>query len=471
MSLTNRVILYFLITLAIVLLGCSMGFYWVTRAHVERQFDSELQGVLNALVAAAEVEETEVKWQPLEHSIQFDSHDEFGEVYWGVVGDDGLIVEQSRSSRTSVPREELRKWITAADLNGNSIREINDRWAVVGKQLIAPHPDRENRELDEFDQLTIVAARMTTSRDAVLFRLTLLVTLLPALAWIVAAMLGRWGVRRALRPVIHLANQAQTFSGSDFRSRLQYRETNDELEELGLAFNRLLDRQQVAFEQQQRFAGNAAHELRTPLTVLLGQIDVTLRRPRSESEYQSNLESLRSQTHKLQEIVESLLFLARHNSDAVPPGLRRMEVEPWFNEQKAVWMTGSRSEDIRFEFQLAKTAEVRATPALLGRILDNLIHNALKYTADGTPIVISARQSENHLIIDVQDFGPGIQPENVPKLFEPFFRTDDARNRGVAGTGLGLAIASRIAEMLNGSLQCRSEPGEQTCFELKLPLL
>ncbi|MEO8495129.1 MAG: ATP-binding protein, partial [Planctomycetota bacterium] len=261
----------------------SLAFYSVMREHIDSQFENELRGVLGSLIAAAEVEETEVKWQPLEHSIDFGTHDEFGEVQWVVVGGDDLIAEQ--------------------------------------------------------------------------------------------------------RPVSEMANQAQAITGHDFRSRLKDREAQDELTELGSAFNRLLDRQQTAFEQQRRFAGDAAHELRTPITVLLGQIDVTMRRPRSESEYKSNL-----------------------------------------------------------------------------------VSNAMKYSEPGTPVVVRASQTAGQLQIHVIDSGPGIDGADLPQLFDPFFRSNEARRRGIAGTGLGLAIASRIAATLGGSLECESTLGKGSCFPLRLPI-
>jgi signal transduction histidine kinase len=326
-----------------------------------------------------------------------------------------------------------------------------------------------DRELDEFDALTVFVGRSTVPRDAILFRLTLLVTLLPLLAWTIAALLGRWIVRQALRPVSDMANQAQAITGTDFQSRLTHGDSGDELTELGSAFNRLLDRQQTAFEQQRRLAGDAAHELRTPITVLLGQIDVTLRRPRTEDEYQSNLELLRTQTQSLQEIVESLLFLSRNDADSASPPLRHLNLTEWINSQVATWSTNPRSADLQLDIRLDETMCVRATPALLGRVVDNLVSNAMKYGEAGMPVIVRATETVGQAVIPVIDSGPGIDAVDLPQLFEPFFRSREARRRGIAGTGLGLAIASRIATTLGGNVECESTPGTGSCFTLRLP--
>ena len=471
MSLTTRVSLFFLAALGIILCLYSLAFYSVTRKHIDSQFAGELRGVRNSLVAAVEVEETEVKWQPLEHAVNIGAPDEFGEVQWLVIGDRDLIVERSRSVDdkflTQIGLDALLLDIRSSE----NVTLEREGWVLIGQQLSAPRPEHFQRELDEFDRLTILVARSTRPRDAILFRLTLLVTLLPLLAWTIAAFLGHWMVRRALRPVADMADQAQYISGTDFHSRLSHGDSGDELTELGTAFNRLLDRQQIAFEQQRRFAGDAAHELRTPLTVLIGQIDVILRRPRTESEYRTNLEFLRKQTQALYEIVESLLFLARRDAETETPSLRRMEVKPWLEEQLETWEIDPRYGDLQLKFDLSERIEVRATPALLGRVVNNLINNAIKYSDAGTAVIVTARETDDQMIVQVSDSGPGIEPEEISKLFQPFFRSREARRRGIAGTGLGLAIASRIAETLGGCLQCHSELGRGSCFELYLPLV
>ncbi len=471
MSLTNRVSIFFLAALGIILAIYSLAFYTVTREHIDNQFSSEMRGVLHSLVAAAEVEETEVKWQPLEHTINVGVHDEFGEVQWVVLGDDNLIVERSRSLEmdfNSLAKMHANSGVVPSSKSVITVT-LGD-WTLMRQQVSAPRPVRLERELDEFDQLTVVVGRSTIPRDAILFRLTLLVTLLPLLAWSIAALLGRWVVRTALRPVATMAGQAQAITGTDFQSRLSHSDAGDELTELGTAFNRLLDRQQTAFEQQRRFTGDAAHELRTPITVLRGQIDVALRRPRSEAEYQANLELLRTEAQSLQEIVESLLFLARSDAESDSLPLRSIEIKQWLENQSSIWSAHSHPADLQLDIRLREDIRVRATPALLGRVVDNLVFNAMKYRDAGTPVVVRALEENGRTLIQVIDSGPGIAAHDLPQLFEPFFRSKEARRRGIAGTGLGLAIASRIAASLGGSLECESTPGQGSCFTLRLPV-
>ncbi|HEY1066958.1 MAG TPA: ATP-binding protein, partial [Pirellulales bacterium] len=263
---------------------------------------------------------------------------------------------------------------------------------------------------------------------------------------------------------------------ADFRLRLPVAPTNDELSQLGSAFNRLLDQLQQAFERQQRFTGDAAHQLRTPLTVLMGELDVTLRRPRSPEEYVRTMTLLREQTSELQQLVESLLFLARAEHDAVPPDLRMLDLHSWLPARLDRWRSHPRGADVQFDAALGDRAPlvVRASPELLGQIIDNLVGNALKYSPAGTPVVVSARREEaanrSQAVIAVLDEGQGVAEADREAIFEPFIRTESARRSGAPGAGLGLAVAARIAAALHGRLRCEGREGPGSRFVLTLPL-
>ncbi len=471
MKLTTRVSAYFLVTLAIALTIYSLVFYSVTRRQIRSQFERELNGVLNSLVAAAEIEETEVKWQPLEHNVSFGSLDEFGEVNWVVVGDRNLVVENSPHADQAITSLAIQL-ATGNQSHGTITSPLvsTPPHLVRYQRLSAPNPLAIDREPDEFDQLLVVASRSTAKRDAILSRLTFLVTLLPLAAWTVAAMLGQWMVRHALRPVSVMAEQTQSIAGSDFRSRLIVPDSGDELAELGTTFNQLLDRQQAAFEQQRRFAGNAAHELRSPITVLLGQIDVALRRPRSVDEFKSTLDLLRTKTLSFQEIVEALLFLARSEDDASSPSLQPIELASRLDEHAETWGNLPRDADLQLDNKLDSSVTVRATSILLARVIENLVSNAMKYSPPGSPVRVEAANDEIHATIHVSDEGCGISEADQPHLFDPFFRSSEARQKGISGNGLGLAIASRIASTLGGTLRVKSVPGKGSRFTLQLPI-
>lgn len=467
MTLTTRVCAFFLGILALCFGVYSIIFYGIAAHHIRYEFDHELHSALSSLAAAVEVEETEAKWQPLEHAISLGPHQAVDNIAWLVLGDNNQIVEQSTNSISDL-YETAKRLSASQPLPSHvfSLREPHNHRDYIYERLRAPKPERDDRQPDEFDELLIIVSRSTIPRNQVLYQLALLVTFVPLIVLAIVAMLARWVVQKALRPVHDMAYQAQSIQGGDFNQRLNLPPYNDELTNLGYAFNQLLDRQQLAFDQQRRFAGDAAHELRTPLTVLLGHIDVTLRRQRSTEEYTSNLQILRNQTIDLQRIVESLLFLARANNDAIPPQLEDISLHHWLTNYWQGRADTTRRSDLHLDNQIPASTMIRATSPLLSRIVDNLVSNAIKYTPPGSKITLTGRVENQSAVISVIDEGPGIPDTDLPHIFEPFFRSHTSN---IPGTGLGLAIAQRITHVLGGTLTVANNTLKGSTFTLELP--
>lgn len=471
MKLVNRVSVFFLAALAVVLVVYSGFFYVFVRTRLVQQFEHELQSALNSLVAAVEVEPEEVKWQPLEHTIALGAVQGPDEVQWAVIGDSSRVVENSRNATPEIIAQAMAIASRASRSADSGQLVANGDWHILHQRLFAPAPERSERELDEFDEIVVVIAHSAAPLNANLHRLLLLVCALPVGTWLVAAAAGHWFCRRALQPVVDMSEQARSMTGANFDFRLPVIETGDELADLAVAFNTLLDHQHKAFEQQRRFTGNAAHELRTPLTVLLGQIDVALRRTRSPQEYDTTLRLLRDQTAQLQTIVESLLFLARAEEDAILPDSETFSLAGWLRDYMCRWNAHPRRADISLKIGPAGSSQINASGALLTRLLDNLVENALKYSSPGSKVEVIATSNDAEALVQVQDQGRGIAAEDLDEIFHPFFRSRAAREAGITGTGLGLAIAARIATAFGGRLECTSDLGRGSRFTLRLPTL
>ena len=266
-----------------------------------------------------------------------------------------------------------------------------------------------------------------------------------------------------------MAKSARGISAADFSQRLPSSETNDELDDLGRAFNDLLDRLQISFQRQQRFTAEASHQLRTPLTAMLGQMDVALRRERSAEEYHRALQSVQRQAEQLKQIIEMLLFLAREDSEAAPPLLERLELRDWIAGQIRVWERHPRSGDLRFECAGSDAMYISAHAGLLAQAVHNLLDNAFRYSQPGSQVIVQLKAAESEIRLSIDDHGQGIEADDLPRVFQPFFRSAAARRRGISGTGLGLAIAQRIALALRGKLEVQSQPNEGSCFTMIFP--
>jgi heavy metal sensor kinase len=279
---------------------------------------------------------------------------------------------------------------------------------------------------------------------------------------------GRAVCRRALRPVTVMADAARRMNAAALDQRLPINHSGDELEDLARAFNGLLERVHDAFERQRRFTGEASHQLRTPLAAMLGQVEVALRRERPLEEYRRVLGSVQQQSERLQRIIEAMLFLARADAEAQLPQRDWLDLAQWLPQHLALWSEHPRFADISLEVQ---SARVRVHVVLLGELVNVLLDNAVKHSAPGTPIAIRVEESAGTAVLSVTDRGIGVNTEDLPHLFEAFFRSSSARASGVEGLGLGLSVARRIVEAFGGTIRVDSQPGSGSCFSVRLPSL
>ncbi|WP_417388620.1 ATP-binding protein [Gimesia sp.] len=465
MKLTTRVSAFFLSALAVILIGNSMLLYGVARSYLQHHFDEQLDSLLHILVAAAEVEIDDVKFESTDHFVIQDAYGDPGDLFWLVLSEEGQVVAHSENYHSA-------SGIAPGNNNAlllNEQKSLNrPGWRVVRHHLAAPDPKpRSERSPLEHAELTVVAARKLEPLQRTLFWLAVALIVLPLICWLIAALLGRRFCERALKPIRQMADEVRAIDVQDTRARLDVQPTRDELEELGVTFNELLDQLFQEYEHQRRFAGNTAHQLRTPLTVMQGQVDVALRRPRSVEEYQETLTTVSQATTSLSQTVEALLFLARPAGDEPIPDYQLTELSSWLQQYLEHWKSTPRWDDIRVEADAG--LRCKTSPTLLAQVLDILVTNALKYSEPGTPVGIQVRHKEASILMEVSDQGMGILAEDREAIFEPFFRTRQARQQASPGTGLGLALARHIATALDGTLVCIKDSDSGAQFRLTLP--
>jgi signal transduction histidine kinase len=286
----------------------------------------------------------------------------------------------------------------------------------------------------------------------------------------VSVALGRLLCRRALRPIDEMANSARSIRYQPERAQmLKVPATGDELEDLGNAFNSLLRNLHESLERQSRFAGDASHQLRTPLTAMLTSVDVSLRHDRTVDEYKRVLDVVRRRGGHLQQIIESLLFLARADETMSLDPIEQIDLVEWCRAWLDGWKEHARVNDIAF-YGETQSITIQTHPGLLGQVLDNLLDNACKYSEADTPIDVTIDALPQGAQLSVRDRGRGIEIDKQLLIFEPFYRTNQANWQGTVGTGLGLAVVQRLAGILRANVDVISEPGKGSCFRVLLPI-
>jgi signal transduction histidine kinase len=275
---------------------------------------------------------------------------------------------------------------------------------------------------------------------------------------------------RALKPMSNIVRQAERISFTNMGIRIHEGNGKDEIAQLAITFNRMLDRLQSSFESQRSFVSNASHELRTPLTSITGQLEVTLIRDRNPEEYREVLRSMLDDIRDLNQLVNSLLYLARANADDRLVRISEVRMD------ELVWqiLGRLRKQHPDYEVELIysdriedeNNVVIEADEDLLRAALSNLIENGCKYS-DPHRCVVTLEPESDRLHVRIEDRGLGIDPADLPHVFEPFYRSQQVTRKG--GHGLGLPLARRIVQIHHGELTITSAPGTGTRVELSLP--
>ncbi len=309
---------------------------------------------------------------------------------------------------------------------------------------------------DVVASLSVLVRRLITAGLAI--NLTIM-----AATWLVA--------RRLTSPLTRLNRAAHRLGAGDLQTRVGIQST-DEVGDLAATFNEMAERLEEHDRLQRRFVADASHELRSPIgsaVVLLEALQSSVR-----DADQSLFASLRDQLERMSRLVNQLLELARLEEWEGQPANCEESTDAIHVVRRVVRRLGpiAAGNGIKMQEQLEQVPPIAGAEENLERIAENLIENAIKYTPEGGTVRVelkSAGSSEPQMRLTVQDSGPGIPPDDLPHIFDRFYRADTARSRGKGGVGLGLAIAARRVELLEGNMEVDSPPGCGTTFSVVLP--
>jgi signal transduction histidine kinase len=243
-----------------------------------------------------------------------------------------------------------------------------------------------------------------------------------------------------------------------------------EFRRLTQAVNSVLDRFQRNSEVQRNFCEIAAHEMKTPLTILQGNLEVALMKARSTEEYRDALINNLEQVGRLIALTRPLLTLAKFTSSKPPIFLAPLALEPLIQEIVDELTLLADDHHITLSFESEPVPSVLGDAQWLKQALINLLDNALRYTPPGGSVTVRLRSAGEWVDVAVEDTGHGIESENIPHLFERFYRTDWARAKDSGGTGLGLPIVKEIAEAHGGTISVASQIHKGSIFTLRLPV-
>jgi two-component system OmpR family sensor kinase len=293
----------------------------------------------------------------------------------------------------------------------------------------------------------------------------------------ITAAIGFVLASKALAPVRHITQRATEMAAGNVRQRLETSTRPDEIGRMAVALNRLVERLHVALDANRRFAADAAHELRSPMTAIAGEIEVALRRDRSEAEYREVLQLVQAQLATLSSLTSNLILLVRAQEGTALVQPAEIPLQELLDRSVAKWHGLSDRRGVTIHCTTPALLAVYGEAGLLGRVFDNVVENAIRYNRDGGRVEIRSSFNEPEddgwqcgmVTVEVADTGPGIPPGEQEKVFERFYRLDVSRTRHTGGSGLGLAIAREVLALFRGTINVGSSSAAGTTIVLHIP--
>lgn len=281
---------------------------------------------------------------------------------------------------------------------------------------------------------------------------------------------GYFLVNRTLSPVRTVVASAKKITAEDLSLRLPSVGSKDEIGELVDTFNGMIARLDGSFRKIKQFSSDVSHEFKSPLTIIRGEIDVALRKSRLKQDYIDTLGSVGEEVEALQRIIDNLLFLAGTEAEGEQLPFETVALHKIVLEVFEIIQKMAKEKNIGFVLKEIQTIDIQGEASLLKRVFFNLFENAVKYSDNGGKVEILLENESNTAVFSIKDTGIGIPGNEIPFIFDRFYRVDRARSRRMGSAGLGLSIAKRIVRLHNGKIDVTSTPGEGSTFVVSLPI-
>jgi two-component system OmpR family sensor kinase len=456
-SLRVRMMFLFCLVVAVLLSGMSLVIYSVFAREVRAQLDRRLLEVANPMVA-------EMIDNPREQ--QDISRVDIPKDFVELLDQSGRVLVQSKNLQGrpldlgSLPLS-----------NSEAVyRTFNDGATGRLRAAIVPF-----RILDK--SVALVIAESTSDTEFALGNFRRILIVLLAVSLSVMALTSAWYVRRSLRPIIELTRHAAELtrrisesSQQQLDAALTVRNPQDELGRLSTTFNKLFVTVTSALNQLRQFVSDASHELRTPLSVLQGETELLLSETRSPEEYQRALRVIDTELKTLSRIVAGLFTLSMADAGQLRLGKEQVYLDEVLEEACGIAIPLAKPKHISIRRVLASEFTVIGDEAFLRELCLIFLENAVKYSPPHTQVDVTLKRVGGFAQLIFEDQGIGISEEDLPHIFERFYRAAGLDTGGAKSGGLGLAIAQAIVRAHGGSIECETAKGRGSKFTVRLPL-
>jgi two-component system, OmpR family, heavy metal sensor histidine kinase CusS len=436
------------ITIAVVFLVIYAVVYYTSTRHLDRDILLEKEEILNSLDSKDSIIliTKMPEWEEAEHKL-VEANPTFIQI---VDNNDSLIFKSANLQK---------KYFLFNPANNNEIyynTSVDDQRLRIGQFPI------KNEQEKTIGQLTVGISQQESYN--VLNNLFLTLCTSFPLLLIVLYVVIYIAASKSIEPIHQLIQTTSKINDSNINTRLPLPENEDELYQLTKTINELLSRIDNSIQQQKQFTADASHEIRTPLSAIRGTLEVLLRKKREPTQYEEKIKDVIGQTDRLNLLLDQLLQLARLESGSVKK--ETVYLHKLINEIALKRNKQISEKAMQLQISIPENTTVFADTFFLSMIIDNLLSNAIKYGNENGKIVCN--WEGKHKVFSIKNDGFWIEPEQIPLLFNRFYRTDESRSAKIQGSGLGLAIVKKLSDLQQITVSVQSVVGNTT-FSLQFP--
>ncbi len=311
----------------------------------------------------------------------------------------------------------------------------------------------------------LVVAMSLEDFEIVLILKNILLITFP-LILILLFLIARFFAGRSIKPVRTIIDTSSQITKDNLQTRIPLPKNKDELYVLSENINNLLNRIESAIDREKQFTSDASHELRTPLAVIKGTMEVLIRKPRNQQEYEEKILFCISEVDRLNHMVDQLLLLARFENQKQNVKQETIYLNALILDNLTRFSEKTENKKIKIVADFTEDFYVQSDNYLVSIIFSNLISNAIKYSNDNGKIELKLEKTSTDLIFTIADNGVGISEQDLNKIFNSFYRSDVTNHPDIKGTGLGLSIVKRLCDLLKIKISVESKINEKTKFTL-----
>ncbi len=455
-SFKNRIAFNYILSSSILIAIVFLSIFTIVKYSVNQHINEEIQEELYKHLDDVSTDSNDTyliqvdQWRAREHN-SISVNPVFVEFY----DNNKQLIDKSpnlKNSNVELLENSKNNKFSDTKLNGIPIRQIQtpiiNKDEIVGYLVVA-------MSLEDFEIVQILKNILLISYPLILILLFLI---------------ARFFAGKSIKPVSTIIDTSSQITKDNLKTRIPLPVNKDELYVLSQNINNLLDRVENAIEREKQFTSDASHELRTPLAVMKGTMEVLIRKPRDQKEYEEKINFCITEVDRLNHMVDQLLLLARFENQKQNIKNETIYLNAIILDNLTRFSSKIENKKLKVNTEFSEDFYIQSDNYLVSIVISNLISNAIKYSNKNGEININLVNNNNQISFSIADIGIGISPVDIDKIFNSFYRSDVTNHAEIKGTGLGLSIVKRLCDLLKLEIAVESKLNHGTTFILSFPL-